>query len=93
MCCAVLDIKPYLPFCDALPEARAPPWVRLTRSARLEHTSAVCSAEQQDVPALLQCAAGGQRLTRCVSQRRCTRMFDDTCPCPHAPCSPQCIVD
>lgn len=26
----MLDIKPYLPFCDALPEARAPPWVRLT---------------------------------------------------------------
>ena len=25
----MLDIKPYLPFCDALPQARAPPWVRL----------------------------------------------------------------
>ena len=28
----VLDVKPYLPFCDAVPDATAPDWVRLTRS-------------------------------------------------------------
>ena len=24
----VLDVKPYLPFCDGVPAAAAPPWVR-----------------------------------------------------------------
>lgn len=27
----VLDIKPYVPFCDALPGARAPDWVQVGR--------------------------------------------------------------
>ena len=25
---SVLDVKPYLPFCDGVPAAAAPPWVR-----------------------------------------------------------------
>ena len=33
----VLDVKPYLPFCDSLPGATAPAWVR--HSVRLPSTS------------------------------------------------------
>lgn len=28
----VLDIKPYVPFCDCLPHARAPEWVQVSQS-------------------------------------------------------------
>ena len=27
----VLDIKPYVPFCDSLPHATAPDWVRVSK--------------------------------------------------------------
>lgn len=28
----VLDIKPYLPYCDSVPDAVAPSWVKVTLS-------------------------------------------------------------
>ena len=32
----VLDIKPYVPFCDGLPGAKAPDWVKVGRAPKLQ---------------------------------------------------------
>jgi hypothetical protein len=41
----VLDIKPYVPFCDSVPGATAPPWVQVRRcgAGGLERRCAVGS--------------------------------------------------
>lgn len=66
----VLDIKPYVPFCDCIGDARTPPWVRMDRASDQEeplHVSGVAFTEDAE-RRLAECWEGlRERKTRVAS--------------------------